>query len=57
MYGSFSISLPGLVYMIIGVAVALNTKLPIANFGELVYFALVVVLWPLVLLNVVHIGA
>ena len=52
MYGSCSISLLGLAYVIIGVIVALNTKLPIYDFGGLVSFVLVIFLWPLVLLGV-----
>ena len=52
MYGSCSISLLGLAYVIIGVIVALNTKLPINDFDGLVSFVLVIFLWPLALLGV-----
>ncbi|MDQ4010276.1 MAG: hypothetical protein M3228_06140 [Actinomycetota bacterium] len=52
MYESGGISLFGLVYLIIGVIVALSTGYTITSFGELLSFLLAMFLWPLVLLGV-----
>lgn len=52
MYESRGISLFGLVYLIIGVIVALSTGYTITSFGELLSFLLAMFLWPLVLLGV-----
>lgn len=52
MYESRGISLFGLVYVIIGVIVALTSGYAIANFGQLLSFILAMFLWPLVLLGV-----
>ncbi len=52
MYESRGISLFGLVYVIIGVIVALSTGYTVTSFGELLSFLLAMFLWPLVLLGV-----
>jgi hypothetical protein len=46
------ISLFGVVYLIIGVVVALNNGYGVANFGQVLSFVLAIFLWPLVLLGV-----
>ena len=46
------ISLGGLVYLIIGLVVALSTGYGITSFGQLLNFVLALFLWPLVLLGV-----
>ncbi|HEY6424729.1 MAG TPA: hypothetical protein VIY28_16085 [Pseudonocardiaceae bacterium] len=46
------ISLAGLVYLIIGVIVALSAGYGITSFGQLLSFLLAMFLWPLVLLGV-----
>jgi hypothetical protein len=52
------ISLGALVYLIIGLVVALSTGYSITSLGELLNFILVLFLWPLVLLGVnLHIFA
>lgn len=52
------ISLGTLVYLIIGVVVALSTGYAITNFVQLLNFILALFLWPLVLLGVnLHIFA
>ncbi len=48
----YGVSLFGLVYIIIGVVVALSNGYTIHSVGELLSFALAMFLWPLVLLNV-----
>ncbi|MCA1706978.1 MAG: hypothetical protein LC808_28415 [Actinobacteria bacterium] len=52
------ISLGALVYLIIGLVVALSTGYSITSIGELLNFILALFLWPLVLLGVnLHIFA
>jgi hypothetical protein len=52
------ISLGALVYLIIGLVVALSTGYSITSIGELLNFLLALFLWPLVLLGVnLHIFA
>lgn len=52
------ISLGALVYLIIGLVVALSTGYGITSLGQLLNFLLVLFLWPLVLLGVdLHIFA
>ena len=52
------ISLGALLYMIIGLVVALSTGYSITSIGELLNFILALFLWPLVLLGVnLHIFA
>ncbi len=52
------ISLGALVYLIIGLVVALSTGYSITTIGELLNFILALFLWPLVLLGVnLHIFA
>ncbi|MGH3976742.1 MAG: hypothetical protein ACRDS9_26010 [Pseudonocardiaceae bacterium] len=52
------ISLGALIYLIIGVVVALSTGYTITNIAELLNFILALFLWPLVLLGVnLHIFA
>lgn len=52
------ISLGALVYLIIGLVVALSTGYSITSLGELLNFILALFLWPLVLLGVnLHIFA
>lgn len=52
------ISLGALVYLLIGVVVALSTGYAITNFVQLLNFILALFLWPLVLLGVnLHIFA
>ena len=52
------ISLGALVYLIIGLVVALSTGYTITSIGELLNFILALFLWPLVLLGVnLHIFA
>ncbi|HEU0127588.1 MAG TPA: hypothetical protein VFQ48_03150 [Pseudonocardiaceae bacterium] len=46
------ISLGALVYLIIGLVVALSTGYSITSIGELLNFILALFLWPLVLLGV-----
>jgi hypothetical protein len=46
------ISLGALVYLIIGLVVALSTGYSITSIGELLNFMLALFLWPLVLLGV-----
>ena len=46
------ISLGALVYLIIGLVVALSTGYAITSIGQLLDFLLVLFLWPLVLLGV-----
>jgi len=46
------ISLGGLVYLIIGLVVALSTGYGITSLGQLLNFLLALFLWPLVLLGV-----
>ena len=46
------ISLGALVYLIIGVVVALSTGYGITSLGQLLNFILALFLWPLVLLGV-----
>jgi hypothetical protein len=48
----YGVSLFGLLYIIIGVVVALTNGYSIHTIGELLSFLLAVLLWPLVLLNV-----
>jgi hypothetical protein len=48
----YGVSLFGLVYIIIGVVVALTNGYTIHNASELLSFVLAMFLWPLVLLNV-----
>ena len=48
----YGVSLLGLVYIIIGVVVALSNGYTIHNASELLSFVLAMFLWPLVLLNV-----
>ena len=53
-----SVSLFGLVYIIIGVIVALSAGYAVTNFAQLLSFVLAMFLWPLVLLGVnLHIAA
>lgn len=52
MYESRGISLFGLIYVIIGVIVALRFGYTVTSFGELLSFLLALFLWPLVLLGV-----
>lgn len=46
------ISLGGLVYLLIGLVVALSTGYGITSLGQLLNFILALFLWPLVLLGV-----
>ncbi|MGH3924864.1 MAG: hypothetical protein ACRDTT_18720 [Pseudonocardiaceae bacterium] len=46
------VSLGALVYLIIGLVVALSTGYGIVSFGQLLDFILALFLWPLVLLGV-----
>ncbi len=48
----YGVSLFGLLYIIIGVIVALTNGYAIHSIGELLSFLLAVLLWPLVLLGV-----
>jgi hypothetical protein len=48
----YGVSLFGLLYIIIGVVVALTNGYSIHTIGELLSFLLAVLLWPLVLLGV-----
>lgn len=48
----YGVSLFGLLYIIIGVVVALTNGYSIHTIGDLLSFLLAVLLWPLVLLNV-----
>lgn len=48
----YGVSLFGLLYIIIGVVVALTNGYAIHSIGELLSFLLAVLLWPLVLLGV-----
>jgi hypothetical protein len=48
----YGVSLFGLLYIVIGVVVALTNGYSIHTIGELLSFLLAVLLWPLVLLNV-----
>jgi hypothetical protein len=48
----YGVSLFGLVYIVIGVVVALSNGYTIHNVSELLSFVLAMFLWPLVLLNV-----
>lgn len=48
----YGVSLFGLVYIIIGVVVALSNGYTIQSVGQLLSFVLAMFLWPLVLLNV-----
>jgi hypothetical protein len=48
----YGVSLFGLLYIIIGVVVALTNGYSIHTIGELLSFLLALLLWPLVLLNV-----
>ncbi|MEO7196007.1 MAG: hypothetical protein ABIZ05_14525 [Pseudonocardiaceae bacterium] len=50
--GEYGVSLFGVVYLIIGVVVAINNGYVIHDFGELLSFVLAMFLWPLVLLGV-----
>lgn len=56
--GEYGVSLFGLVYLIIGVVVAIGNGYAIHGIGELLSFVLAMLLWPLVLLGVnLHIAA
>lgn len=46
------VSLFGVVYLIIGVVIALNNGYGVASFGQVLSFVLAIFLWPLVLLGV-----
>ncbi|MGH3693443.1 MAG: hypothetical protein ACRDRX_05515 [Pseudonocardiaceae bacterium] len=48
----YGVSLFGLLYIIIGVVVALTNGYAIHSIGQLLSFLLAVLLWPLVLLGV-----
>jgi hypothetical protein len=48
----YGVSLFGLVYIIIGVVIALSNGYAIHSGGDLLSFILAMFLWPLVLLNV-----
>ncbi len=48
----YGVSLFGLLYMIIGVVVALTNGYAIHAIGQLLSFLLAILLWPLVLLGV-----
>jgi len=54
------VSLGGLVWVIIGLVVALSHNYPIIDFSSLVSFVLALFLWPLVLLGLdlhLHLGS
>lgn len=48
----YGVSLFGILYLLIGVVVAVTNGYPVHTLGELLSFVLAVLLWPLVLLNV-----
>jgi len=48
----YGVSLFGILYLLIGVVVALSNGYAIHTIGELLSFVLAILLWPLVLLNV-----
>jgi hypothetical protein len=48
----YGVSFFGVLYLLIGVVVALSNGYAIHTIGELLSFVLAVLLWPLVLLNV-----
>jgi hypothetical protein len=48
----YGVSFLGVLYLLIGVVVALTNGYAIHTIGELLSFVLAIVLWPLVLLNV-----
>jgi len=48
----YGASLFGILYLLIGVVVALTNGYAIHTIGELLSFVLAILLWPLVLLNV-----
>jgi hypothetical protein len=48
----YGVSLFGILYLLIGVVVALTNGYAIHTIGELLSFVLAILLWPLVLLNV-----
>jgi hypothetical protein len=48
----YGVSFLGVLYLLIGVVVALTNGYSIHTIGELLSFVLAVLLWPLVLLNV-----
>jgi len=54
----YGVSFAGVLYLLIGVVVALTNGYAVHTIGELVSFVLAIVLWPLVLLGVnLHIAA
>ena len=48
----YGVSLFGILYLLIGLVVALTNGYPIHAIGDLLSFVLAILLWPLVLLNV-----
>lgn len=48
----YGVSLFGILYLLIGVVVALTNGYPIHTIGDLLSFILAILLWPLVLLGV-----
>ena len=48
----YGASLFGILYLLIGVVVAVTNRYAIHTVGELLSFVLAILLWPLVLLNV-----
>jgi len=48
----YGVSFAGVLYLLIGVVVALTNGYAVHTIGELVSFVLAIVLWPLVLLGV-----
>jgi hypothetical protein len=48
----YGVSFLGVLYLLIGVAVALTNGYSVHTIGELLSFVLAILLWPLVLLNV-----
>ncbi|HKS51181.1 MAG TPA: hypothetical protein VJS67_04870 [Pseudonocardiaceae bacterium] len=54
----YGVSFAGVLYLLIGVVVALTNGYAVHTIGQLVSFVLAIVLWPLVLLGVnLHIAA
>jgi hypothetical protein len=54
----YGVSFAGVLYLLIGVVVALTNGYAVHTIGQLVSFVLAIVLWPLVLLGVnLHVTA
>jgi hypothetical protein len=54
----YGVSFAGVLYLLIGVVVALTNGYAVHTIGQLVSFVLAIVLWPLVLLGVnLHVAA